>query len=116
LKIHTEIRVQKTSEIEQTSAAPTSCEAEHKDDKLAGIKCTLYTVQYIYDAKDKTFRHLGYIYRYYLVNCSSGSHLRIELQIRGKSDDLHASCQDSGCIVQPNELSVRLLHNKTGRY
>jgi hypothetical protein len=44
LKIHTEIRVQKTSEIEQTSAAPTSCEAEHKDDKLAGINvhCTLY--------------------------------------------------------------------------
>jgi hypothetical protein len=65
LKIHTEIRVQKTSEIEQTCAAPTSCEAEHKDDKLAGINvhCTLYTVQYIYDANDKTFRHLGYIYR-----------------------------------------------------
>jgi hypothetical protein len=102
LKIHTEIRVQKTSEIEQTSAAPTSCEAEHKDDKLAGIKCTLYTVQYIYDAKDKTFRHLGYIYRYYLVNCSSGSHLRIELQIRGKSDDFCAHLvKIAGALCSP---------------
>jgi hypothetical protein len=56
-KIHTEIRVQKTREIEQTSASPTSCEAEHKDDKLAGINvhCTLYL--YLYDANDKTFRH-----------------------------------------------------------